>query len=255
MNSAVKWLIDGELGVVTLDRVESRNSLRVDEMEEVGLAFERAAAAGARCILVRGEGGAFCAGRDLKDTRPGEDDTYEIVSKRINPALDKVRRCGVPTISAVQGPALGFGFGLALACDITIVADNALMGSPFRNIGLMLDSGGHHCLRERLGRHKCAEIVFLGKLFSGREAAEMGLVNRSVGALDVEGVASGMARSISQGPTAAFRATKEILSANRSYEESAELEAIHQARLIAGPDGIEGIDAFQKKRRPRFVGR
>lgn len=254
MSPTIKCEMKSAVATITLNRPQFKNSLSVADMEEVGRSFERAVSKGARCILVRGEGDSFCAGRDLADTRPGEEDTYAIVSGQINPALAKVRECVVPTISAVHGPALGFGLGLALACDITLVADNAVLGSPFRKIGLMLDSGGHYYLRERIGPHRVAELIMTGRLLSGREAAQMGMVNRSVGASELDSIAQQMALSISQGPTAAFRASKQILLHDLSYDEVAEQEAVNQAKLIAGHDGKEGITAFQQKRPPRFIG-
>lgn len=254
MSKAIEITREGDVCVVTLNRPEARNSLSVDEMGEVGTAFERADRDGARCVLVRGAGRAFCAGRDLKDTKPGGEDTYGIVNTRINPSLRKVRDCGVPTIAAVQGPALGFGFGLAMACDIVVAADDALLGSPFRNIGLILDSGGHFALRERVGRHRAAEIILLGTIMSGREAAQMGMVNRSVGAADLMATAMKMAALAASGPTAAFRASKEILRDPGGWDELTELEAVHQARLMDTQDAREGIEAFKAKRRPSFRG-
>jgi len=252
---AVWWtLIDG-LATVCMNRPAAKNSLRVADMVAVGTAVVEASNAGARAILFRGEGGAFCAGRDLKDTNPETDDTLSILRDQINPALRCVLECEVPTIAQVAGPALGFGFGLALACDIAIAADDAVFGSPFRNIGAVLDSGAHFHLRERVGRHRAAELIFTGRLVSGREAAAMGLVNRSVGASDLARSTEALARDIATGPTGAFRASKRILSCMGSSVEMADLEAMAQAEALAGPDGREGIQAFKDKRKPRFVGR
>lgn len=252
---AVRLTLELPLSVIAIDRPAAKNSLRLDEMTAIADAIGEAVSAGARAVLVRGTRHAFCAGRDLKDTHPETDDTLAILRERINPVLAAVRDCPVPTIAAVQGPALGFGFGLALACDIALVADDALLGSPFRNIGAVLDSGGHHHLRERVGQHRAAELIFLGRLISGREAAAMGLVNRSVAAEALDEIALQMAREIAGGPTAAFVASKRILSRALSFEETLELEAIAQTEALAGPDGIEGIGAFQQKRKPRFIGR
>jgi len=254
MSPVIASARDGDVAVVTLNRTQARNSLGVAEMEQLGAVFEAAERDGARCILVHGAGGAFCAGRDLKDTKPGGEDTYDIVHRRINPALKRVRECGIPTVAAVQGPALGFGFGLAMACDLVIAADDALLGSPFRNIGLILDSGGHFALRERVGRHLAAEIIFLGKLLSGREAARLGIVNRSVAGLDLLAIAADVAKKIASGPTEAFRASKKILRDAGGWDDLAELEAVHQARLMDTRDAREGIEAFTAKRKPSFEG-
>jgi enoyl-CoA hydratase/carnithine racemase len=160
----------------------------------------------------------------------------------------------IPTVALVRGPALGLGFGLALACDITLVADDALLGSPFRTIGCVLDSGGHYFLERRLGRHRAAELVFTGRLLSGREAAQIGLVNRALAAVDLDAHGLELAREIAAGPTAAFRSSKEILRGDRALPEILELEARYQAEALASRDGREGIRAFQEKRKPKFIG-
>ena len=251
----VWWTLQEGVATVCMNRPASKNSLRVADMVAVGQAFVDACGVGARAVLIRGEAGAFCAGRDLKDTRPDSDDTLAILRDQINPALARVQDCEVPTIAEIAGPALGFGFGLALACDIAVVADDAVMGSPFRNIGAVLDSGAHFHLRERLGRHRAAELIFTGRLVSGREAAAVGLVNRSVGANDLPAFVQSLARAIATGPTGAFRASKRILRCEGNAAELADLEAQAQAQALAGPDAREGIQAFKDKRRPRFVGR
>lgn len=252
---AIRYELVGGVASIIIDRPEKKNSLTVDQMAQVGSIVEQCAADGARCIVIKGARDFFSAGRDLQGVDTQNEDTESIIRDVINPSLRKVRNCLVPTIALVKGPALGFGFGLALACDMTFVADSALMGSPFRNIGLILDSGGHFYLRERVGAHRAAEIIFSGKMFSGKEAARMGIVNRSVGALGLDQYVQAVAKSISEGPTAAFTASKKILASPEGYEAMAELEATYQAKLIKGIDGSEGIRAFQEKRKPRFVGR
>ncbi len=169
--------------------------------------------------------------------------------------LRQLHTLPVPTIAAVRGPALGFGLGLALACDITIATDDALFGSPFRRIGAVLDSGGHYYFQRRLGSHRAAELVFTGRLLSGREAAAMGLINASVTADDFEARVAELAASIASGPTAAFRATKHILSEDRSFTDVLELEAKYQREVTRGPDGREGLAAFRERRAPRFSGK
>lgn len=255
MSSAISWSCESGVGAVVIDRPERKNSLTLRQMQDVGAAVIACVEDGARCIVIQGSHDTFCAGRDLHDMDAATEDTEAVLREQINPVLAIVRSCSVPTIAAVKGPALGFGFGLALACDITIVADNAIMGSPFRSIGCTLDSGGHYYLRERLGVHRAAELIFTGKLLSGRQAATMGLVNRSVGAMDLDKTVKSLLRSIAEGPTAAFSATKHILAAQGGYDEMAALEASYQAQLLRTADGIEGIAAFKEKRKPRFIGK
>lgn len=254
-HDALRLEMSGGVGTIVIDRPEKKNSLTVEQMGLVGVLAEQAVEQGARCVVIKGSGDVFSAGRDLQGVDTQNEDTLAILLDVINPSLAKIRNCSVPTIASVKGPALGFGFGLALACDMTYVADNALLGSPFRNIGLILDSGGHFYLKERVGAHKAAEIIFTGKMFSGKDAARMGLVNRSLGAMDLDSFVQSLAKSIATGPSAAFAASKKILACSEGYDKMAEMEAQYQSTLIRGEDGTEGIRAFQEKRKPKFVGR
>jgi 2-(1,2-epoxy-1,2-dihydrophenyl)acetyl-CoA isomerase len=252
---ALQLARDGDVAILRLDRPEAKNSLRLDDIRLLRELLERVAASDARCLLLRGTGDAFCAGRDLKETDPERDDTNAILAELINPVLLRLHALPIPSLALVHGPALGLGLGLALACDITVVAENALLGSPFRGIGCVLDSGGHYFLERRLGRHKTAELIFTGRLLSGREAAAINLVNRAVAALDLDVEGLKLAREIAAGPTASFRASKQILGGDRGLREVLELEARYQAEALASRDGREGIRAFQEKRKPKFVGR
>lgn len=245
----------GHITTITLNRPQKKNSLTIAGMLDIQAAIHEACANGSRVICIRGSGGSFCAGRDLSSVDAATDDTLFVLKEQINPVLQAIRQCPVPTFALVEGPALGFGFGLALACDIVYVSETALMGSPFRNIGLVLDSGGHYYLRERLGRARAAELIFTGRLISGLEAAQIGLVNRAIPAPDLDAVSKKLLASIANGPTAAFTATKRILDRGQTYEQIADLEATFQAELMLTQDASEGLKAFQEKRKPVFVGR
>ncbi|MFM1990923.1 MAG: hypothetical protein RJA99_3880 [Pseudomonadota bacterium] len=239
---------------VVISRPKVRNSLRVAEMKALG-ELVATAARDARCIVIAGEGGAFCAGRDLSEADPERDDTLAILRDAIHPSIAAVHACPVPTIAQVDGPALGFGFGLALACDLSFVADDARLGSPFRAIGCVPDSGAHWFMAQRIGRHRALELIYGGTLLSGREAARIGLVNRSVAGSALAGTVDAFAAQIAGGPPLAFAASKAVLAEGDSLARTLELEAQAQARMLASHDGIEGIRAFQAKRPPRFLGR
>lgn len=253
-DGAFQLMEDGAVLVLEINRPERRNSLRLTEIEALGdiLAGERVKAA--RCLVIRGAGGSFCAGRDVREIDPDGEDAFEILHQRIGPILQRLRALPGPTMASVSGPALGFGLGLALACDITIAADDAVFGSPFRRIGAVLDSGGHYFLQRRLGSHRAAELVFTGRMLSGREAAALGLINEAVAPDKIASRTAELASLIASGPTAAFRATKQILSEDRSFAEVLELEAHYQRDITRGPDGREGLAAFRERRNPSFIG-
>lgn len=247
--------IEAGIATIELNRPQKKNSLSIEGMLEIQAAVEELQTkSDVRVIRIKGSGGSFCAGRDLSGVDPLKDETLKILREQINPVLDTVRKCSVPTFAQVEGPALGFGFGLALACDIVYAAENAIMGSPFRNIGLVLDSGGHFYMQERLGRAKAIELIFTSKMLSGLEAANIGLINRSVAATDLEEVSLKLLKSIATGPTLAFKETKAILDTAKTYDEVADMEAVAQAKLMLTADAKEGLEAFQQKRKPKFKG-
>lgn len=254
MSDAFRLIDEGAVLVLEIDRAQTKNSLKLTEMLALGemLASERVLAA--RCLVIRGAGASFCSGRDVREIDPDGEDAYEILRNHIGPVLQRLYALPVPTISSVRGPALGFGLGLALSCDITIASDDAIFGSPFRRIGAVLDSGGHYFLQRRLGRHRAAELVFTGRMLSGREAADLGLINEAVPPDALAARTSALADLIASGPTAAFRATKDILSEDRSFGDVLELEARYQKAVTRGPDGQEGLAAFRERRSPAFRG-
>lgn len=247
--------IEAGIATIELNRPQKKNSLSIEGMLEIQAAVEELQTkSDVRVIRIKGSGGSFCAGRDLSGVDPLKDETLKILREQINPVLDTVRKCSVPTFAQVEGPALGFGFGLALACDMVYAAENAIMGSPFRNIGLVLDSGGHFYMQERLGRAKAIELIFTSKMLSGLEAANIGLINRSVAATDLEEASLKLLKSIATGPTLAFKETKAILDTAKTYDEVADMEAVAQAKLMLTADAKEGLEAFQQKRKPKFKG-
>lgn len=245
---------DGAVAEIVFNRPDKKNSLRPDDLALLTAHLDTVAGSDARALMLRGEGGAFNAGRDIGDADPATDDNEALLKEVINPVLRRVHNLALPTVAAVEGPCLGIGFGLAFACDVVLAADDAVLGSPFRNIGCILDSGGHAIMAQRIGMHRTLELIYTGRLISGREAAAMGLVNRSCGAADVVGEARELAGKIAAGPTTAFKISKRILLANADYDTVLHLEAEGQAEALRTEDGIEGFKAFQEKRRPTFVG-
>ncbi len=147
--------------------------------------------------------------------------------------------------------------GLALACDVVVVATDAKIGSPFARIGEVLDSGGHLPVR-RFGDHRALELIYTGRLLSGTEAAQWGLVNSAVPATELVETVWNMAQTVAGGPTAAFRLSKALVA--RIETEGLGLDAVLAAEAGAQgaacrtQDYAEGIGAFQDKRSPAFVG-
>jgi len=248
---------DGGARTVTLNRPKALNAANQAMLAELSSAFDAAAADdGVRCLLLTGAGRAFCSGRDLTEAEPGED-AYAIISETITPVLEQLWEFDKPTIAAVNGAAMGVGLGLALNCDVVIAADNARFSSPFANLGVALDSGGHYHLPRLVGMGRALEMVYTADVIRGPQAAEWGLVNRSVAGSRLLAVATALAQRIAAGPTLAFRRQKALLrkATGMTWAEVNEAEARLQAELVQTDDYREGLAAFAEKRRPRFSGR
>jgi enoyl-CoA hydratase/carnithine racemase len=251
--------IDGGVAELVLNRPDKLNAMNLAMIHDLAESLDVVEHSGARALLVRGEGRAFCTGRDLADADPLHEDGEAILRDVLNPLTERMASITVPTMAAVQGACLGSGLGLALACDIVYAADDARIGSPFARIGAVLDSGAHAAFVSRVGPHRALELVYTGRLLSGREAAEWGLVNRSVAGADLVRRSREMAASIARGPTSAFLESKRLVrtigDGSLSLTEVLAAEAAAQGRASRTHDYQEGISAFQEKRKPTFTGR
>jgi 2-(1,2-epoxy-1,2-dihydrophenyl)acetyl-CoA isomerase len=254
----VLYSLDGGVAEVVLNRPDKMNAMNLAMVHDLVDTLNKAEADGARALLVRGEGRAFCSGRDLADADPLHEDGEAVLRDVFNPLIERVAGLAVPTIAAVHGACLGTGLGLALACDIVYAADDARIGSPFARIGAVLDSGAHAAFVSRVGPHRALELIYTGRLLSGREAAEWGLVNRSVGAADLVRRTREMAVAIARGPTSAFleskRLVRSITDGSLSFVDVLAAEAAAQGRASRTHDYHDGISAFQEKRKPSFTG-
>ena len=256
--STVELTFDGAMAEVVMQRPEVLNSLDESAVADLSTALTAAVDGGARGLLLRGEGRGFSAGRDLSTAPPLTEDAYAILSGIFNPLIAQLRSLPVPTVAAVHGACLGVGFGLAMACDVVLAARKSTLGSPFANIGCVLDSGGHLALVQRIGSHRALELIYTAELINGERAEQIGLVNRVVDDDALIDTARDMVRAISQGPTQALLESKRIIANiidhGDGLAEVLEAEAAAQGRMAGTPDYVEGITAFLDKRKPTFRG-
>jgi enoyl-CoA hydratase/carnithine racemase len=250
--------IADDVAEIVLDAPEKLNSLDPAGLAELSAAYDEAAAAGVRALLLRGEGRAFCAGRDIAEVDPRDDDVLGFLEGHVEPLMRKMSAFPAPTFAVAHGACLGVGLGLLIATDVVYVAESAKIGSPFANLGATLDSGGHALFFERLGAHRTLDLIYTGRLMSGAEAVAAGLFSRALPDEEVLGFARETAAATARGATEAFLASKELVGELRDRRvglwESMGAENRAQAALCETDDFREGFAAFQQKRRPSFTG-
>ena len=247
--------IDADVATLSFTLAQPKNAFRSADALQLGACLREAQELGARCLVLRGTERVFSAGWDIGSIDSNANDPMAMIEEIVAPLCRCLRELHMPTIAAVAGPALGFGFGLAMCCDIVLAEETALLGSPFRHIGMVPDTGTHHVLLSRLGYGRAAELIYTGRLLSGCEAAESQLVNRAVAVGTVAAEADAMARQIASGPTVALNLSKQILQAGGRFEEMMAREAEALKTCFGTADLREGMSAFMQKRAPVFKGR
>ncbi|HVC45539.1 MAG TPA: enoyl-CoA hydratase-related protein [Candidatus Binataceae bacterium] len=256
---SVDLVIANSVAEIVLNRPAKMNAFDDAMVAALNERLGEAERAAVRALIIRGEGPGFSAGRDLGDAAPGTEDAETIVRTVFNPVIRRIANFPAPSFAAVHGPCLGAGLGIALACDVVYIADDAKIGSPFARIGAVLDSGGHAFFVERLGSHRALELMYTGRLLSGAEAAAAGLVNRAFARDAVLGEMRKLAAQVAAGPTAALmeskRIVRRILDEHPGLDEVLAAEARAQGAAGRTADYKEGITAFQEKRPPKFSGR
>ncbi|MFN0247004.1 MAG: enoyl-CoA hydratase/isomerase family protein [Kofleriaceae bacterium] len=263
MSDAVRYEARDQIGVITLDRPDNRNSMTPELLD----AFARASTAAftdstnetIRVLVVTGAGNCFSAGADFKSTlqREGDDKAPHEKSYAMYEPFLSLLDVRVPIIGALNGHAVGGGFGLALVCDLRVAALEAKYGANFVAIGLAPGMAISHLLPRLIGVARASELLLTGRLVDGAEAERLGIVNRAVPAVQVMTDAMAMARTIADNAPFPVRETKAAIyrGLDLSVRESAKAEAIVQARSVAMDDAREGISALLEKRKPVFTGR
>ena len=257
--SMIDLRIDGDVAELVLDAPKKLNAVNEDDLRDLAEALDRAAEAGVKALFLRGEGRAFCAGRDIAGVVPADDDVADFLGNKVTGVLRRISEFPAPTFAAVQGACLGVGLGLALACDVVYVAESAKIGSPFANLGATLDSGGHWLFTERLGTHRTLDLIYTAEFMSGREAVEQGLFSRWVADDELVDFTRERVTRAAAGAQLAFAASKKLVQDIRDRRiglwESIADENVAQGALCSSEDYAEGFKAFQEKRRPNFTGK
>jgi enoyl-CoA hydratase len=252
---------DDGVVVLTLALPDRRNAMT----GELTSAFAQAMAAlkpdrSVRCVVVTGEGSAFCAGGDLSWIGESPDLSVDAIRDRMLPFYRtwlSIRELDVPTIAAVNGHAIGAGLCLALACDLRYAARGAKLSAPFTQLGMHAGMAATWLLPEVVGIAAARDLLFTGRAVSSEEAVRLGLVNGIYDADELVDAALAVASRIAGAAPIATRLTKAGLrgGGHASMEAALQYESLAQPVTFATDDLREGLAATREKRTPTFNGR
>jgi 2-(1,2-epoxy-1,2-dihydrophenyl)acetyl-CoA isomerase len=253
--------IEDRVAWLTLNRPDRMNAFSPAMLQGLGEAIDRLGNdPGVGAIVVTGAARGFCAGGDVKTMA-------DRASQRFEERVEGLRRMHrlplllrtIPkiVIAMVNGPAVGAGLGLAMACDLRIAGRSARFGTGFAGVAYSGDFGGSWTLTRLVGTAKARELYFLGDIIDAAEAVSLGMVSRVVDDDVLRAETTTLARRIADGPRIAYGYIKRNLFAAETepFASVLEMEAVHQARTAMTEDHLEAANAFVEKRRPVFRGR
>ena len=259
-------VIDG-VALITLNRPEARNAMSGPMNQALQKTLADAEVdPDIKCIVLTGAGKGFCAGGDVKGMAASGDGTVgantidgAIHEQRIHQrgTAGKLFKMPKPTIAALPGAAAGAGLSLALACDMRIMASNAIMTTAFARVGFSGDYGGTYFMTQLVGSAKARQLYYLSERVSAEEALSLGLTNWVCEADELREKAMEIASRLANGPTVAYRYMKENLNRALAGEidDCLDLEATHHVHCGQTQDHREATKAFVEKREPTFVGK
>ncbi len=254
---SVSYETRGDVALLTLDRPDRFNAVTQELCDGLIGGLERAGRE-SRAAVITGSGKAFCSGADLSDLmdeyQTGGPDLHKVIGERFNPMVRALLAAPVPTVAAVNGAAAGAGMGLALACDLRVMAESAFFLSAFIGLALIPDTGTTWLLPHHLGLSRAMELTFSNRRLPAAEAAELGLAVEVVGVDQVVDKAVNLAVALADGPTRAYVETRRLLvGASHSDPHTALADERHtQGELGTSPAHLEGMQAFLEKRPPDF---
>lgn len=241
---------------ITLNRPEVLNALDLAAVQELESSVKDAEREGAKVVLLRGAGGNFCAGADLKYLFSILDKPLEMERfiTQINRAFNALEEFPGPVIAVVEGYALAGGFEMILSCDLAIASEDATLGDQHINFGLIPGGGGTQRLPRLLGPRMAKEILFTGRWLSGREAEKLGLVNRAVPAARLESEVNSLVGALVDKSLTALRHMKYLVGKGSGLEllRAIDLEVGVFYHHMGLPEAREGLNAFREKRKPRY---
>ncbi len=248
----------GAVLTLTLNRPQVLNAITDDLLDVLATSLRAAADdASVRAVVVTGAGRAFCSGQDLKAAAAdGDLDIGMHLREHYVPAIRAMRELEKPVVAAVNGPAAGAGFSLALAADFRVAARSATFVQAFVRIGLIPDAGSTYFLPRIVGPARAAELAMLGDAVDAQRALEIGLVNAVVADAELPAAAAELAARLAAAPYSIGLIKRALnLSPGNDLAAQFQVEERLQSDAARSSDFVEGVTAFLEKRPARFSGR
>lgn len=267
----------GAVGTITIDRRERFNSMDVttaQEFRKAGLQFAREAAV--RCVVIRGAGGVFCSGADLKyirelgdesdfgylqpkgaGPRQGYGESFKQILEYLHSTISEIKRAPKPFIAAVDGIAAAGGFGIAMACDLVFASERATFEWAYHKTGLTGAESSTFFLPRLIGLRKAMELVLLNPRLSADAAKEVGLITAVFSNETFDAEVARIAQKLASGPTGAYGIAKSLIGQAAGVDQldfHLDQELMNLARIADGRDFAEGLAAFFERREPTFEG-
>lgn len=258
----VTYEIVDDRAIVTLDNPDMRNALTLEMAHEIRDTMSKIPESEARCVVLQGSEGAFCAGGDIESMLQAVSSDADLgslvedVGEPVNRTVQDIYECPLPTIAKVNGPAYGAGGSMAVACDIVLASERAELSFGFQRIGLSIDSGTSYLLPRLVGENTAKRLVLTDEVLEAPEAAELGIVQEVFPTESFEEHSDELINDVASGPTVALSHSKQLLQSglDRTMDEAIEHEIESLKEVFNTQDFGEGVSAFIEKRSPEFEG-
>jgi enoyl-CoA hydratase/carnithine racemase len=249
--------VEGPTAWVVFERPGVLNALAPADLPRLAGALREAGAReGVRALVVRGAGGAFSSGDDLRETAELDPEGWREVVQGFHELTRAARGLDVPVIAAVDGVCIGGAFEFACSCDLRVASSRSRFGCPEVGVGLVVSNAATVLLSQLCGAGYAAELMLTGRLIGAQEALDHGLLNRLVEPDELEDAARALAEEIAARAPLAVQATKRLLveAHQAAADQAMARETETLVRLAATADVQEGFAAFREKRAPSFSG-